>query len=546
MKRIFYCIIAFTLFQVSNAMNPPLSAQQGNFETLSPGQLLVLGDSMINVGNYERALLAYSALTSADNSGTVTASSAEGVIDGYLGQANVYINFLMDYPSALKALDSAAGLREEYGIAKESIDFWYGVLYMTIGEQNSSKEYLQKAYGEFQKAYESSRVTGNEALSHYSVSNILLCSSSLDTAPGEINSLKDYLGMKVAPAFRDLYDFNIFLSEILQGEDINLESALEGLNSILERGTLPRSRYYPYVLYLIAEKSRKAGQTETALLSLDKAEASINPELGGDMLMAIYRLKYDIYRENGNKLQAADYYLKYAELKERMSSFSQIRNLRSVELQKDIDALKINLLQQKLRERKMRNSVIFISLFLLISCLALYILFRSNRRLNRANRLLFDKNASLLQAEEEYRQLKASQTSRESAETSEKEMTDDDRKKKLADTIDRILDETPEIWNPDFSAGRLAELAGCSSTTLSVAINSQFGMNFYHLIAERRIKEVCRRVNETDAYDNLSLEAIAESVGIKSRTTFTAAFKRVTGMTPSTYIKIARSKRENA
>lgn len=501
---------------------------------------------MINVGNYERALLAYSALTSADNSGTVTASSAEGVIDGYLGQANVYINFLMDYPSALKALDSAAGLREEYGIAKESIDFWYGVLYMTIGEQNSSKEYLQKAYGEFQKAYESSRVTGNEALSHYSVSNILLCSSSLDTAPGEINSLKDYLGMKVAPAFRDLYDFNIFLSEILQGEDINLESALEGLNSILERGTLPRSRYYPYVLYLIAEKSRKAGQTETALLSLDKAEASINPELGGDMLMAIYRLKYDIYRENGNKLQAADYYLKYAELKERMSSFSQIRNLRSVELQKDIDALKINLLQQKLRERKMRNSVIFISLFLLISCLALYILFRSNRRLNRANRLLFDKNASLLQAEEEYRQLKASQTSRESAETSEKEMTDDDRKKKLADTIDRILDETPEIWNPDFSAGRLAELAGCSSTTLSVAINSQFGMNFYHLIAERRIKEVCRRVNETDAYDNLSLEAIAESVGIKSRTTFTAAFKRVTGMTPSTYIKIARSKRENA
>lgn len=546
MKRIFYCIIAFTLFQVSNAMNPPLSAQQGNFETLSPGQLLVLGDSMINVGNYERALLAYSALTSADNSGTVTASSAEGVIDGYLGQANVYINFLMDYPSALKALDSAAGLREEYGIAKESIDFWYGVLYMTIGEQNSSKEYLQKAYGEFQKAYESSRVTGNEALSHYSVSNILLCSSSLDTAPGEINSLKDYLGMKVAPAFRDLYDFNIFLSEILQGEDINLESALEGLNSILERGTLPRSRYYPYVLYLIAEKSRKAGQTETALLSLDRAEESINPELGGDMLMAIYRLKYDIYRENGNKLQAADYYLKYAELKERMSSFSQIRNLRSVELQKDIDALKINLLQQKLRERKMRNSVIFISLFLLISCLALYILFRSNRRLNRANRLLFDKNASLLQAEEEYRQLKASQTSRESAETSEKEMTDDDRKKKLADTIDRILDETPEIWNPDFSAGRLAELAGCSSTTLSVAINSQFGMNFYHLIAERRIKEVCRRVNETDAYDNLSLEAIAESVGIKSRTTFTSAFKRVTGMTPSTYIKIARSKRENA
>lgn len=519
--------------------------RNANFGEMTPDQLLAFGDSLVATGNYERALLSYCAINSMIETEFSDSEMTERNIDSYLGQANIYINYLMDYPAALKALDSADRLRVEYDVTKPSIDFWYGVLYMTIGEQNSSTEYLQKANREFQKTYEEAKVADNEALMHYAISNMLLCTASMGPLKDGRNIIKEYSDLKPSPDFRDLHEFNMFLCDVVNKEEIDLDSELTTLNSILDRGSIPKSRYYPYVLFLIAEKNNKAGRADKALEALKIAEDSIDPKAGGDMLLAIYHLKYNIYRQTGDSQHAADYYLKYADLREQISSFNQIRNLRSVELQKDVDALHHSLLTQENRAKKMRTSIFFISLILLVSCLIIYILTRTNRRLSRTNRMLFDKNATLLQMEDKYRLLKASLTLEESSASIEKDITKNAQKKQLADIIERILDESPEIWNPDFSASRLAQLVGCSATTLSLTINSQFGMNFHHLIAEHRIKEVCRRLNETDTYDNLSTEAIAESVGIKSRTTFTAAFKRVTGMTPSTYMKIARSKRDN-
>lgn len=44
-----------------------------------------------------------------------------------------------------------------------------------------------------------------------------------------------------------------------------------------------------------------------------------------------------------------------------------------------------------------------------------------------------------------------------------------------------------------------------------------------------------------DNYGNLTLEAIASSVGYNSRTAFSRTFKQITGLTPTEFIKIAKS-----
>lgn len=75
---------------------------------------------------------------------------------------------------------------------------------------------------------------------------------------------------------------------------------------------------------------------------------------------------------------------------------------------------------------------------------------------------------------------------------------------------------------------------------VSQAINQEYGSNFNSLLNEYRIKEACRRLGENPDYANMTIEGIAESVGFKSRTSFGALFKSVTGLSPSAYQKMSR------
>jgi AraC-like DNA-binding protein len=76
---------------------------------------------------------------------------------------------------------------------------------------------------------------------------------------------------------------------------------------------------------------------------------------------------------------------------------------------------------------------------------------------------------------------------------------------------------------------------------VSQVINEKYDNNFNHLLNEYRIKESCRRMNDTDNYGNYTIESIALSVGFKSRSNFISTFKRFTGLTPSAYLKIAKN-----
>jgi AraC-like DNA-binding protein len=66
-----------------------------------------------------------------------------------------------------------------------------------------------------------------------------------------------------------------------------------------------------------------------------------------------------------------------------------------------------------------------------------------------------------------------------------------------------------------------------------------YKFNFNNLLNEFRVREACRRLAEDDIYTNYTIEAIAESIGFKSRSNFISTFKKLTGITPSEYKRIA-------
>jgi AraC-like DNA-binding protein len=83
-------------------------------------------------------------------------------------------------------------------------------------------------------------------------------------------------------------------------------------------------------------------------------------------------------------------------------------------------------------------------------------------------------------------------------------------------------------------------LSGSRYKYVSQVINEYYEQNFNNFLNSFRIKEACKRMRDLDNYGNYTIEAISESVGFKSRSTFVTSFKRITGLTPSQYQRMAR------
>jgi AraC-like DNA-binding protein len=118
-------------------------------------------------------------------------------------------------------------------------------------------------------------------------------------------------------------------------------------------------------------------------------------------------------------------------------------------------------------------------------------------------------------------------------------LSDDDKQQLLASILE-VMDTNDEIFSPDFSLERLAMLSGSKYKYVSQVINEHYQQNFNNFLNSYRIKEACKRMGDVEHYGNYTIEAISESVGFKSRSTFVTSFKRITGLTPSQYQHMAR------
>lgn len=111
----------------------------------------------------------------------------------------------------------------------------------------------------------------------------------------------------------------------------------------------------------------------------------------------------------------------------------------------------------------------------------------------------------------------------------------DENKNRLLNSVIEVMNNVEYISKPDFGLNTLAEAVGSNTRYVSWVINDTYGKNFKTLLNECRIKEACRRLLDTEHYGNMTIQAIYEEVGYSNNVSFIRAFKRVNGMTPSEY-----------
>ncbi|MEP3372188.1 MAG: helix-turn-helix domain-containing protein [Maribacter dokdonensis] len=102
--------------------------------------------------------------------------------------------------------------------------------------------------------------------------------------------------------------------------------------------------------------------------------------------------------------------------------------------------------------------------------------------------------------------------------------------------IETFVDNNLFYTNSQASLKNLATQLAIHPNQISKTINSDFGSNFNHYINSKRIDLAKERLVDPQ-FSHLTIEAIGETVGFKSKSAFYNAFKKISGISPSKFAK---------
>ncbi|WP_350285076.1 helix-turn-helix domain-containing protein [uncultured Croceitalea sp.] len=104
----------------------------------------------------------------------------------------------------------------------------------------------------------------------------------------------------------------------------------------------------------------------------------------------------------------------------------------------------------------------------------------------------------------------------------------------IAKQLDLVMSTKQLYRNPNLKLSDVAQELNISTHFLSQYLNDNMDKGFPLFLNEYRVKEAKQRLIESE---HLTLAAIGEECGFKSNSTFYAAFKKITGLTPAKFKK---------
>ncbi len=294
------------------------------------------------------------------------------------------------------------------------------------------------------------------------------------------------------------------------------------------------------------------------------------------MLMYVYNLQIECCQQDGNAEGARKAKYDLLNLKDSINTVEELEKIKNIEFFDEVDKYEKQVVELS-HQKNTRTRVAIIScLALLVVALLFIVAVIQNRRLRESNKELYRKTDELVrQADSEKLQrtaykkkidgfiekiaslqgtintLRSASLPASSTPIAEEPTTAPAASSPLPDDqsaiVERIyqqLDDVDFICQPDLTVERLAQAIGIHDRYVSQVINESTNKNFNTLLNEYRIREACKRLTDFDTYGQMTNETIAEGLGYKSRSHFIRTFKKMTGLTPSQYQKIAREEQQ--
>ena len=300
------------------------------------------------------------------------------------------------------------------------------------------------------------------------------------------------------------------------------------------------------------------GRDSESLAELDRYEQIVRRYNFKEGVPDIYDQKYHFYLRRGNEQLASVNRLRYLEAVDSLSGVTQLPYLIKASSVFDLQKATEEVRLQEERRVRLTQTLWMVTIAALVFLGMLVMLYRRNRQLKERNQALYEQSLEQLAIIDEARRaappvqqpLPTTDDGDEAGALSEDATTgpdvDDAVLQDIYQRIKAIMESAPEVYDESFSMARLHELVGSNTKYISRAIGQLGKTDFKSMLSQYRIREACRRMNDVEHYGQYTIEAIAKSVGVTSRTSFIQNFKRQTGLTPSAYLKLAHEKSEEA
>ena len=498
----------------------------------SSEKVLAMGDTLLQRHEDDKALVMYMLVCSRTNDNMTDKELTDCSLanmkagDIFYDRGN-YINALENYQTGLKLSESSKSKEHLASIYKN-----IGNAYCMFKDYDKGFEYYKKGYAIIPK--------GDKELTFKLLANLFgVCLNRKDLK--EARKYRQLMQTSPHPETSETHFYITFSKALLTSEEAHYAEANKILidlaktsiaaklpaifvcsvysriyTNYMEMGDMSNALHYIHLCMQTAEKNRMMHYV---------------PETLRDMA--------EIQKRSGNTSIAQQYDAQYLNLMDSIYNSQRFNVVKNQQFIYEVDKAnkEITRLHQE-EEIHRHNARLYQLLFLvsiiavvLISVLLFYVL-RQKRNLEVSYRKLYDMNRSNMVETEER---KATRTSN----------MKDDQKQQLLEDIRRVMEETDEYCQQEFTVGSLAKLIGSNERYVSMVINDHYGKSFTERLNDCRIKKACERGTDDTEYANLTITAIGQSVGYKSQTTFIKQFRKCTGLTPSVYQKFVAEDRLN-
>lgn len=465
----------------------------------------------------------------------------------------LYYTYYNDYPKAYENILKAEEITKELSVDIPYIDMYLASFYHLLSDLNNDQSLKKIAFIYYKKAFYDTYKIKQKDEFNFTFTNIILIildkyqdiSDEWKLYEGIDDNLKSYV-----------YDYNkqcynaIMLSN--QGNHTEALKIIEELSIPEDAENDGMHGKLEYIKYHIKAKlCEMKGDLISAIESMKNAERISKEHNIREDILAAYDIISDYYLRLNRLKEYKDYRYLYLFLKDSLMGTNKVASISRIKFVRKIDKMNNEITEMKHKKEIQSMFSFLILIVFIITLIASLFMYFKNKQLATKNKTLFNKYSEFCKVEERLRKNAHKEEVKDDItlpdETKQKYVASslqESNKEIVLERILQVMENSDEIYSPDFNTERLEELTDTRYKYVSQVINETFGCGFNALLNKYRVKEVCRRFADVENYGMYTTEAISESVGFKTRPTFINAFKKETGMTPLQYLKILKSEKE--
>ena len=519
-------------------------------------ELFQIGEKWLQQGNGADSALVYFSLVASRYKPEMTETDKIIMLKANYGKWLVYFSHLFDYPKAYESIQVAIDIAAEANLDKSLTELGLGSMLHMMADQSGSKEPYRQAIQNYTSAIRNSAIHGNDHTLDLAFVNLLTASRTL----GETDSLD-----RIYPFYAALPDNGNLprrsFAKKLYHATANSLTSIKRLHEAEQ--LLPEDKEYVRLRFigkktfaeLLADRGSFREAETAARDAVDYAQKTEmrDCEMVGHLLIA------EILGKEGKTKESLDERDKYLRIKENLADAKQIHRLEELRFLSDIRKAEEQFAIIHEQRRQQTIVIILMGTAILFAILLIWVILSKNAKLRKAYDSVYRQFHANMAAEDRERELlrqlqvippqnsfienledckiagkRLSSTMVSNTKYSSSKLSDE-KSGQIQARIAEVAADSGIICSPDCTIGHLAEIIGCNTKYLSQIINDKYGCNFNSFINELRIKEACRRLAADDKTMLLTIEAIANEVGFKSKSSFFSSFKQVTGLTPAEF-----------